>query len=71
MMEHMKITVLTDNIDGANLKGEWGLSHLIEYGNKTVLLDAGLSGLFAENADKLGIDLETVDFAVLSHAERF
>ena len=67
-MEHMKVTVLADNIDGANLKGEWGLSHLIEYGNKTVLLDAGLSGLFAENADKLGIDLETVDFAVLSHA---
>ena len=68
MMEHMKITVLTDNIDGENLKGEWGLSHLIEYGDKIVLLDAGLSGLFAENAQKMGIDLEKVDCAVLSHA---
>ena len=67
-MKHMKVTVLADNIDGENLKGEWGLSHLIEYGDRTILLDAGLSGLFAENADKLGIDLETVDFAVLSHA---
>ena len=64
----MKVTVLADNIDGENLKGEWGLSHLIEYGDRTILLDAGLSGLFAENAEKLGIDLEKVDFAVLSHA---
>lgn len=67
-MEHMKVTVLTDNIDGENLKGEWGLSHLIEYGDRTILLDAGLSGLFAENAQKMGIDLEKVDCAVLSHA---
>lgn len=67
-MKHMKVTVLADNIDGENLKGEWGLSHLIEYGDRTILLDAGLSGLFAENAEKLGIDLEKVDFAVLSHA---
>jgi len=69
----MKVTVLADNLDGKRpdgtiLSGEWGLSHLIEYGNKTVLLDAGLSGLFAENAQKLGIDLEKVDLAVLSHA---
>lgn len=67
-MKHMKVTVLADNIDGENLKGEWGLSHLIEYGDRTILLDAGLSGLFAENAEKLGIDLEKVDCAVLSHA---
>ena len=64
----MKVTVLADNLDGETLQGEWGLSHLIEYRDKTVLLDAGLSGLFAENARKLGIDLEEVDFAVLSHA---
>ena len=74
----MKVTVLTDNLDGEKtgsemcgsviLKGEWGLSHYIEYGDKTVLLDTGLSGLFAENARLLGIDLEKVDYAVLSHA---
>lgn len=64
----MKITVLSDNKDGCGLKGEWGLSFYIEYRDRIVLLDAGLSGLFAENADRLGLDLEAVDYAVLSHA---
>ena len=64
----MKVTVLVDNNDGEGFKGEWGLSFYIEYGNKTVLLDAGLSPLFAKNAEKMGIDLNAVDIAVLSHA---
>ena len=64
----MKVSVLVDNNDGAGLKGEWGLSFYIEYADKTVLLDAGLSLLFAENAKKMGLDLGNVDFAVLSHA---
>ncbi len=64
----VRVTVLVDNRDGEQLKGEWGLSFYIEYEGKTVLLDAGLSGLFAENAEKLGLDLKAVDYAVLSHA---
>ena len=64
----MKVFVLVDNNDGAGLKGEWGLSFYIEYADKTVLLDAGLSPLFAENAEKMGLDLNRVDLAVLSHA---
>ena len=64
----MKVTVLADNKNGSALKGEWGLSFYIEFGNKTVLLDTGLSGLFTENAAKLGCDLDRVDFGVLSHA---
>ena len=64
----MKVTVLVDNNDGDGLKGEWGLSFYIEYADKTVLLDAGLSPLFAVNAEKMGIDLNKVDLAVLSHA---
>ena len=63
----MKIIVLVDNTDGSDVKGEWGLSFYIWYGNKVVLLDAGYSDLFAQNADKLGLDLAKVDFAVLSH----
>lgn len=68
MTDSMKVYVLVDNNDGAGLKGEWGLSFYIEYADKTVLLDAGLSPLFAVNAEKMGIDLGNVDFAVLSHA---
>ncbi len=68
MTDSMKVYVLVDNNDGAGLKGEWGLSFYIEYADKTVLLDAGLSPLFAENAEKMGLDLNRVDLAVLSHA---
>ena len=68
MTSSMKVSVLVDNNDGAGLKGEWGLSFYIEYADKTVLLDAGLSPLFAVNAEKMGLDLNNVDFAVLSHA---
>ncbi len=64
----MKVTVLVDNTDGIRVKGEWGLSFFIEYDDKTILLDAGLSDLFAENAEKLGADISSVDIAMLSHA---
>lgn len=68
----MRATVLVDNI-GSNIgndtiQGEWGLSFFIEYGEARILLDAGQSALFAENARKLGLPLEEVDYAVLSHA---
>ena len=64
----MKITVLADNTDGFGLKGEWGLSMYIEYGGRTVLLDAGLSGLFAENAEKLG--LEAYELSLVNASNR-
>ena len=64
----MKITVLSDNIGCGNLKGEWGLSFLIESGNKRYLLDTGGSDNFLKNAKELGIDISEVDCAVLSHA---
>lgn len=64
----MKATVLVDNIENAELEGEWGLSIYIEYKDLKILLDAGASDLFSVNAGKLGIDLSEVDLAVLSHA---
>ena len=64
----IKISVLVDNEAGTDLKGEWGLSFYIQYGDKVVLLDSGLSSLFATNAGKMGLDLSKVDYAVLSHA---
>ena len=64
----MKITVLIDNNAPEYLLCEWGLSFFIEYRGGCYLLDTGSSGLFAENAEKLGIDLSRVNAAVLSHA---
>lgn len=64
----MKATVLVDNIDNGDLKGEWGLCIYIEYQGKNILLDAGGTKLFLENAKKLGLSIEDVDYAVLSHA---
>ena len=63
----MKITVLIENSSDCELAKEHGLSLLIETSDKKILLDAGCSKLFANNADKLKIDLSDVDFAVLSH----
>lgn len=64
----IKATVLVDNNDGEGLTPEWGLSFFIEYNGRKILLDTGKSENFAENAEKLGIDLSVVEYGVLSHA---
>lgn len=46
----LTITVLAENSDGKGLCGEHGLSLHIEYEGRRYLLDAGATGLFAENA---------------------
>lgn len=68
MVRHLKMTVLVDNIAELPCGGEWGLSILIEADGKTLLLDTGASGLFAQNAALLGIDLSAVEVGILSHA---
>ena len=64
----MKVVILIDNMEHDSCVGEWGLSIYIEYGGEKILLDAGTTGCFAENAKKLGIDLKDITAAVLSHA---
>lgn len=64
----MRIVILAENTACTeNFSCEHGLSLYIEAGNNKILFDAGQTDLFAENAEKLGIDLKKVDFAVLSH----
>lgn len=63
----MKATVIVDNIESEDLKGEWGLCILVEYQGKTIMLDSGASELALENMEKLGFDPAEVDLAVLSH----
>ena len=64
------ITVIVDNKRDKNkrLGSEWGLSLLIEYSGKKILLDTGGSDLFIKNLKKLGMDVADVDHAILSHA---
>lgn len=64
----MKIVTLMENTTcREDLTCEHGLSLYIETGDQKILFDAGQSGAFADNAEKLSIDLAQVDFAVLSH----
>ncbi len=63
-----KLTVIVDNISREGMRGEWGLSILAEYRGKKILVDAGASSLFLKNMKKLGIDVNDIDFGVLSHA---
>lgn len=63
----MKITALTENTTEYNLPVEHGLSLYIETGEHKILFDTGQSDLFARNAEKLGVDLSSVDIAVISH----
>ncbi|MCU0661218.1 MAG: MBL fold metallo-hydrolase [Myxococcota bacterium] len=65
----MRVTVLVENTSGplTAVAPEFGLSLLVEAKAATVLLDTGSSGLFARNANALGIDLAAVDWLVLSH----
>ena len=64
----MLAKILIDNIGSNDCKGEWGLAVYISHNDKNILLDTGASSRFRDNAIKMGIDLEEVDFGVLSHA---
>ncbi len=63
----MKIQVLIENTTDSELKAEHGLSIFIEYKDKKILLDAGTTATFIDNALKMKVDIANVDFCVLSH----
>lgn len=64
----MNITVLAENTSAReDLRSEHGLSLYMETARHKLLFDAGSGSLFAENAQKLGVDLGAVDIAVISH----
>lgn len=64
----MKITVLAENtaVSGEFIS-EHGLSLFIETENHRILFDMGQTDAFFINAQKLGVELEKADIAVLSH----
>lgn len=71
MLNRMKVTVLAENSAGRSHAGEclaeWGLSLYLEVGRVRILFDSGHKGTFSQNATALGVNLDEVDFVVLSH----
>ena len=63
-----KIKIIVDNKENDGIRGEWGLSILVDHNGVKILLDAGASDLFLENMEKFGIEVTDIDHAVLSHA---
>ena len=63
----MRIVSLVENTSSKGLPVEHGLSLYIETDRHRVLYDTGQTELFADNAEKLGVDLSSVDFCFLSH----
>ena len=66
----MKITSLIENTrppERSELCAEPGLSLHIQSGEHSILFDTGMSGAFADNASQLGVQLEDVTLAIISH----
>ena len=66
----VRITTLVDNhaLADSNLESEHGFSCFIEVPPVRILFDTGKGGAFIRNAEKLGVDLSTIDHLVVSHA---
>lgn len=65
----LQITTLIENTqdDAGCLAYEHGLSLYIEFMGKRILFDTGQSGIFLENAKKLGKELRGLDYVIVSH----
>ena len=65
----MRVITLVENTTlSPELEAEHSLSLLIETNGRRLLFDMGQSSAFARNTGRLGIDLGTVDTAILSHS---
>jgi len=68
-IQRAQLTVLFDAF-GRNpaLRKDWGYAALLEAGGRRILFDTGNNpDVFEHNVKALGIDLKTIDFAVISH----
>ena len=64
----MKIYVLVENTTHKeDMLTEHGLSMYIETAEHKILFDTGWGTAFAENAERMGVDLSAVDICIISH----
>lgn len=67
----MKIDVLCENSPSSpEFEAEHGLSFYVETATRRFLFDFGATSVFLRNAERLGVDVSTVDAAFLSHGHR-
>lgn len=64
----MRITTLMENkTERDDLRASHGLSLFVEFKGKKILFDIGQNKGFLKNAGRLGIDLDDVDYVIISH----
>jgi 7,8-dihydropterin-6-yl-methyl-4-(beta-D-ribofuranosyl)aminobenzene 5'-phosphate synthase len=68
-MGELTVTVLHDSFGRpSSLRKEWGFAALVEFGGRRILFDTGNNaGTFADNCAAIGLDLTSIDYAVISH----
>ena len=64
----MKVKVLVENTAICkDFKSKHGLSVYLETSKHKILFDLGGNGLFVKNAEKMGVDIGSVDTVIISH----
>ena len=64
-----RVTILYDSFGKSpTLTMDWGVAALIDYGGKRILFDTGNNAqIFEHNVKAAGVDLQKLDFVVMSH----
>ena len=64
-----RVTILYDSFGKSpSLTMDWGFAALVEYGGKRILFDTGNNAqIFEHNLKAAGVDLQKLDFVVMSH----
>jgi 7,8-dihydropterin-6-yl-methyl-4-(beta-D-ribofuranosyl)aminobenzene 5'-phosphate synthase len=64
-----RVTILYDSFGKSpTLTMDWGFAALVEYGGKRILFDTGNNAqIFEHNGKAAGVDLQKLDFVVMSH----
>lgn len=64
-----RVTILYDAFGKSpTMIKDWGYSALVEYGGRRILFDTGNNPhIFAKNVKAAGVDLQRLDFVVISH----
>lgn len=63
----MKIKCLVENTTNTELESRHGLCFYVETKKHKILFDLGPDKLFIDNAEKLNIDLTSIDTVIISH----